>query len=416
MTTMNHEEARQPAAFKPFAPENDKDPNPMLARLREEAPVMYWDQGRCWLMARYDDIVAVLRDPRFTTDRAAWEHAGNEEVMVRSREMEELNRRGLFALGATDHARVRRLVSPSFTPRATERLRPVVQRIVDEALEAAPPGDVLDVARDFAEHIPVRVISAMLNIPRDRERGFHRFASAAIRDIFPNLIPREEVDDHLAALREGIASVGEVIDERRRNPIEGDILTSLIQAEEQGDRLNKAELLSLVVGMIVAGSETTVHLIAFSVLNLLRRPALVAQIQAEPELLKGAVEEVLRFDFFGKLGITRYALTDAEIGGAHIKKGQMVMLLLGSGLRDGIAFPDADTFDPRRETGGSIGFGNGAHYCLGANLARLEAVVAVGTLLQRFPGMQLEGTPVFAPHPTIRKMDSLKVRLRPAAS
>jgi len=411
----DQESARPPVAFNPYAPGAVEDPAPMLARLREEAPILYWDEGRCWVVSRYDDILAVIRDARFTTNRYAWEFARDEQIMaVRCPEFDAVTKGGFFALSPKAHARVRKLVSPSFTPRAVERLRPTVQRIVDETLAAAPGGgETLDVARDFADPIPLRVISAMLKIPESQEETFHRFADAVLRQLFPGLIAAAEAPRFASHLREGIAMVGEVIEDRRKNPIEGDMLTGLIQAEEQGDRLDMTELLSLVTGLIVAGSETTVHMIAFTVLNLLRRPEVLAEVQAEPELLKGVIEEVLRFDNFGKLGIARYALEDADIAGVPVRKGQMVMLMLSSALRDKSVFPDADTFDPRRDTGANIAFGNGAHFCLGANLARLEGLVAVGTLLQRFPRMQLEAAPSFGPHPMIRKMDSLKIRLHP---
>ncbi len=410
----NQDNARPPVAFTPYAPGVVENPAPMLARLREEAPVVYWEQGRCWVVSRYDDVVAVIRDPRFTPNRAAWEFVEDEQmVAVRCPEFDEVIKGGLFSLSPKDHARVRKLVSPSFTPRAVERLRPEVQRIVDETIDAATTGGTLDVARDFAEPIPVAVISAMLNIPERHRTCFHRFADATIRQLFPALIPPAEAERFSGYVREGLAMIGEVIDDRRKNPIEGDILTSLIQAEEQGDRLNKMELLSLVAALIVGGSETTVHLIGFMVLNLLRRPEVLAAVQAEPELMKGVLEEVLRLDNFGKLGIQRYAIEDTEIGGVTIKKGQMVMLLLQSALLDEAAFPEAHTFDPRRDAGASIAFGQGAHYCLGVNLARLEGQVAVGTLLKRFPRMQLEGEPVFGPHAAIRKLDSIKVRLNP---
>jgi cytochrome P450 len=168
-----------------------------------------------------------------------------------------------------------------------------------------------------------------------------------------------------------------------------------------------------VTALLVGGSETTVHLIAFSVFQLLKRPEVLAQVQAEPELWKGVMDEVLRFDNFGKLGITRYALEDLEFAGARIRKGQMVMLMLPAALRDEAVYPNADQFDIRREQSASIAFGNGAHYCIGANLARLEGQVAVGTLFRRFPEIQLLERPTFAPHPAIRKMDSFKVKLGP---
>ncbi len=164
-------------------------------------------------------------------------------------------------------------------------------------------------------------------------------------------------------------------------------------------------------GLIVGGFETTIHLIAFTLYNLLQRPEVLAQVKAEPELMRNTVEEVLRYDNFLKLAVVRYALEDVELGGTTIKKGQMVMILLGSALRDETAFDKAQVFDVRRNTNASIAFGHGAHYCLGANLARLELQVAVERFLRRFPEVKLLGEPSFGQHPTMRKMESLPVEL-----
>lgn len=401
--------SRPTVNFNPSAPGYTEDPYPVYARLRE-APIRYWAEGNAWIVSRHHEIQTILRDDRFTTDRKAWNLASSLES-ASIPEVEELNRHGLFSLPDKDHARVRKLVSPLLTPRAVERLRPEIQRIVDERLDAAAGKSELDVVHDFAEHIPVRVIGSMLNIPRELDASFHRFADSAVKQLFIMLMSAEEREKVFAGIREGMAMVHEVIEARRKHPIEGDTLTALIQAEEQGDRLSKPELASLVTALLVGGSETTVHLIAFTVLNLLKRPEILAQVKEEPELMKGVVEEVLRFDNFGKIGIFRYAKEDVEIGGVRIAKGELVLLFLASALRDEAVHADPDRFDPRRDATGSLAFGNGAHYCIGANLARLEAQIAVSSIFRRFPRMTLASPPTFGPHPVIRKMDSFKVHL-----
>ncbi|WP_437641798.1 cytochrome P450 [Sorangium sp. So ce854] len=406
---MMQEISRPTVEFNPFAPGYTEDPYPVYARLRE-APISYWAEGHGWIVSRQGEIQAILRDSRFTADRAAWAHASAFGVGSIP-EIEEMNRYSLFSLPERDHARVRRLVSPALTPRAVERLRPRIQAIVDERLDALAGESVIDVVHDFSEHIPVRVISEMLHIPKEHDAAFHRFADSAVKQLFMMLLSPEELERMVAGIREGTAMVGQVIDERRKSPIEGDMLTALIQAEEQGDRLSKGELVSLVSALLVGGSETTVHLIAFTVLNLLKRPEVLAELQRDPELMKGVIDEVLRFDNFGKLGTFRYATEDVELGGARIKKGEMVVLFFAAALRDAAAYPNPDQFDPRRDATGSVAFGGGAHYCIGANLARLEGQIAVGSLFRRFPDMKIESQPTFGPHPAIRKMDSFKVRL-----
>jgi cytochrome P450 len=405
-------EARSAVQFNPYAPGYDVNPHPTFAKLRAEAPIFYWEQGRGWVISRYDDAIAVLRDnKRFSSSRADWEFAAMAGSAGAIPELVELNRYSLLSLSGQDHARVRKFVSPALTPRAVERLRPEVQAIVDELLDAAAARGTLDVVKDLAEHVPSRVIGTMLKMPKGQEALFMRFTYAVVKSIIPTLLRPEEVPGLRADLREGVRLLHEVIDERRRNPLENDILTTLIQTEEQGDRLNTQELLSLVSSLIVGGFETTMHLIAFTVFHILHRPEVLAQVKADPELLKNTIEEVLRFDHFGKVGLSRYPLEDVEVGGARIRKGQMMLILLGSTLRDETAFDKAEVFDVRRNTHASIAFGHGAHYCIGASLARLEVQIAVGSLLHRFPQLHLVKPPAFAPHPVIRQMKDLEVKL-----
>jgi cytochrome P450 enzyme len=411
---MSVDSTPQPRAqFHPYAPGYDVNPYPALAALRAQGPVSYWPEGRAWLVTRYDDIVAVMRDARrFSTNRAEWEFAAAEGTAVTLPELAELNKAGLFALSGADHARVRKLVSPALTPRAIERLRPEIQGLIDEILDEVAARPTVNVVSDIADRIPARVIGSMLKIPKGREVLFQRFTEAAVKNFLPGLLTAEEIPALREDIREGIALVRETIEERRKNPLPDDILTTLIQTEEQGDKLSTQELLSLVSSLIVGGFETTVHLIGFTTYNLLQRPELLAQVKAEPELIKGVVEEVLRFDNFGKMGLARYALEDVELGGVSLKKGQMLLLMLSSALRDDAVFPQAEVFDVRRNTNASIAFGHGLHFCIGANLARLEVQLAVGTLVRRFPNLQLEQPPTFGPHPVIRKMETLPVQLR----
>lgn len=410
----NHNPARSAVEFNPYVPGHDVNPYPVYEKLRAESPVAWWAQSRAWLVSRYDDIIAVLRDTKqFTSDRNEWELAKVAGTAVQIPELAELNRQSLLSVGNQDHVRLRKLISPALTPRAIERLRPDIQAIVEEILDSVQAKGTVNVVTDIADHIPARVVGSMLRMPKGREALFQRFTEAVVKTFIPALVRPEDLEGLRADIREGMVLIRETIEDRRRNPLENDILTTLIQTEEQGDKLNTQELLSLVSGLIVGGFETTIHLIGFSVFHLLTQPGLLAQVKAEPELMKGLIDEVLRFDHFGKMGIARYALEDVELGGQQLKKGQMLLLILGSGLRDESAFDKAEVFDVRRTTNASIAFGHGAHYCIGASLARLEVQIAVGTLIQRFPEMTLTQAPAFGPHPVIRRMETLQLRLRP---
>ncbi|WP_437606753.1 cytochrome P450 [Sorangium sp. So ce834] len=400
--------------FDPYVPGFDEDPYPVFARFREEAPVFYWEQGRAWLVFRHEDVVSLLRDGRFTTDRAAWEFAASDPLLSLNSRFERLSKHSLFSLSRHDHVRMRKLIGPAFTSREIDRLAPEIQRIVDETLAAAGGRDPLDVARDYAEAIPIRGIASMFKIPRRHDASFLRFTDAIHRLSMAGQLSPEEIGKLEAALDVGIEVVSDTVEERRRRPLDNDVLTLLIQAEEQGDRLSKDELVALVAAVLVGGTETTVHLICFAMHNLLRSPEALAAVRREPTLVKNVVEETLRYDNFGKLGIPRYALEDVDLRGARIRKGQMVMAMLSSALRDEAAYPRASMFDLRRGADAGVAFGGGAHYCIGATLARLEGRIAIETLVSRFPEMELVGPAVFAPHPSIRKMTSLPVRLRPA--
>jgi cytochrome P450 enzyme len=408
-------EVRPGAVFNPYTPDFDVNPYPMLEKLRAQPAPPYWEEGRGWLLSRYEDVIAVLRDTqRFTANRSVWEFDAELGIAAQIPELQELNQYGLFALASADHARVRKLISPALTPRAIERLRPAIQTIVDEVLEAAAArGPCVNVVADIADLIPARVIGSMLKIPKGGEALFQRFTEAMIQNFLPGFVSAQAMEAMRPDIAQGLGLVRDTVEDRRRHPLEDDILTTLIRTEAQGDRLNEKELLSLVAALIVGGFETTVHLICFTVYNLLQRPEVFAQVKAEPELVRNVVEEVLRFDNFGKMGLARYALEDVKLGGATFKKGQMVLLMLGSALRDGDTFTHPDVFDVRRNTNASIAFGHGVHYCIGASLARLEVQLAVSTLIRRFPRMELLRQPTFGPHPVLRKMDSLDIRLRP---
>ncbi|XXT17149.1 cytochrome P450 [Sorangium sp. So ce429] len=307
----------------------------MFARFRAEAPVFYWEQGRSWLVFRHEDVISLLRDGRFTTDRAA--------------------------------------------------------------------------------SIPIRGICSMFEIPRRHDASFLRFTDAIHRLSMAGQLSPDDLGKLGAALSVGIDVVSDTIEERRRKPLDNDVLTLLIQAEEQGDRLSKDELVALVAAVLVGGTETTVHLLCFAMYDLLRSPEALAEVRREPELVTNVIEETLRHDSFGKLGIARHALEDVDFQGARIRKGQRVMATLSSALRDEAVCPRASAFDLRRGADAGIAFDGGDHYCIGASLARLEGRIAIDTLLDRFPEMELAGPAIFASHPSIRRMTSLPVHLRASA-
>jgi cytochrome P450 len=398
--------------FDPTSRAFTEDPQSFYAAMRERAPVYYWPEGRAWVLTRYDDIDAMLRDARFTTDNRTWRHSA-QPIYANEPELATVLENNFFSAPAQEHQRMRKLVAPSFSSRAIAPLERQIRAIVDDLLAQADAGgrDVIDIATALAEPVPIRVISSMLGIPREHDEHFRRWGGSIIQVMFP-LLPPERMAVTVAVAAGGLPMLREIIAERRRNPGD-DMLSQLIQAQEAGERLSEDELVAMVMIMIAAGSETTVHLITFAVYNLLRHADQRRLVQQDPSLLDNAIEEVLRYDSFGKGAVTRFALEDVVIRGQRIVRGDMIFGYLGSALHDPDVWPDAGRFDVTRDPVANLSFGRGAHYCLGAHLARLEGRVALATLFERFPDMQLAGPPEYDfQHPILRRMSSLPVRPR----
>ena len=402
---------QQPVFFNPLDPETHVDPYPSYRRLREHAPMLRGPLGY-WVLTRYADIDAVLRDPRFGVgiDEASLMMAVTQDGPG-VKTMLELSRWMLFR-DPPDHTRLRGLVSKAFTPRAVDAMRPRVAAIVDELvgrmvarLEA---GEEVNLITELALPLPVRVISEMLGLPVEDQAQAREWAEAIAQALDP-IVTEEQArraDQAVAALAAYIAGV---VAERRRRP-GGDLLTRLIEAEDQRGHLSEPELVSTVGLLFGAGHETTRNLIGNGMLALLRNPLELRRLRSDPGLLRTAVDEMLRYDspvqFAG-----RGARADAVIAGQRIAAGEPTMLLLGAANRDPAQFADPDRFDVARQDVKMLSFGGGVHYCLGAMLARTEAQLAIGTLLARAPELALgDGELVWRPHITLRGLSSLPVR------
>ena len=357
------------------------DPYPLYARLRTEAPVCRVRAGlfgRAWLITRYQDVAAALKDERFTKD---FRKIRRPESYV-LRLMGTLNRH-MLSMDQPDHTRLRGLVQKAFTPRLVENLRPRIESLAQELLDRVAGQNQMDLIRDYALPLPVIIIAEMLGIPvTDRER-FQRW-SASVVD-FGGLLRV------LAAARSGWALVRYIrrlVRQRRKRPA-GDLISGLVAAEEAGDRLSEDELLAMVCLLLVAGYETTVNLIGNGALALLENPEELAKLRAEPALMPAAVEEILRYESPLTLATPRWALCDVKIADITIPKGSVVAIGIASAHRDPQQFERPDELDLGREPNRHLAFGQGIHYCLGAPLARLEAQIAFTTLLRSFPDLRL---------------------------
>lgn len=395
--------------FEPFAPGFDADPAPIYHRLRENEPLHYWATAPGWVVTRHADVAVVIRDSRFSLNFWDWEHAPPQAPMEERSLFDKLMARGTFQVQNQDHARLRKLVSHALTPRAVDRMRVEVQNITDDVIESHTSGREEINLYNIADYIPLRVISRFLGIPGDQETAFRRFGVSIIEASNP-VLTEEQRAQVLIPFDEGVAMLEEVIEHRRRHLGE-DFLSGLILAEEEGQRLSKEELIALVQALVAAGSDTTVYAICFAVLDLLQHPDQMQLVLDDPSMARAAFEESLRYNYVLKVGNAHYCREELTLCGRTFHNGEMVVPGMIGALRDPSVFPSPDTFDVRRDLSQTVAFGGGPHYCMGAALARLEGAVVIGSLLRRYPRMQLAGEPSFSPSYIMRAITSLPIRL-----
>jgi cytochrome P450 len=368
--------------FNPFLSENRRDPYPAYARVREAGGIYRAPFGM-FIASRYDDVAALLRDPRFSADRS---HAAPFRLMRwmnrDSPDFLNLIDRNLLNLDGLAHTRIRGLVNKAFTPRRVAALRPRIEQIVEELLdEVARRGDC-ELVRDLAHPLPVIVIAELLGIPAGDRAKFRSWSNGVAQIIDPLNAERG-----MARAREAATALAgyfrQMLALRRAEPRD-DLLSAMIAAEQDGGVLGEGDLLSLSTLLLAAGHETTTNLIANAVLALLRFPDQAERLRAEPDLMPAAVEEFLRFD--SPVQFTdRVALEDVELGGQRIARGRPALLLLAAANHDPAQFAAPHRLDIARSDNRHLAFGGGPHFCLGAPLARLEAQIALGGLLRRFP-------------------------------
>lgn len=384
-----------------------------FARMREQDPVLCQPgldgETPIWFVTRYEDAEAVLLDDeRFVRDgrlalepeqRPAPEALPDYVAFVDSN---MLNRDG------EDHRRLRRLVSKAFTPRMIERLRPRIEEIAGELIDRVATDGEMELVSAFAFPLPITVIAELLGVPvadRDRFRDWSAFMVGPA-------VAAAEMERADAALTEFVDYLRALFVERRQTPGD-DLVSALVAVEDSGDTLSEEELSSMVALLIVAGHETTVSLIGNAMLALLTHPEQRAELERDPSLLPRAVEELIRYDGPVERTLNRWATEDVELAGQTIRRGETVIVILGAADRDPARFEAPDRLDlgSRREIR-HLGFGRGSHFCLGAPLARLEAEIALGTLLRRLPGLRLaiaEDELRWRPVPLFRSLVALPV-------
>jgi cytochrome P450 len=374
--------------FNPLSPDFIRDPYPHYERLRTTDPVHVNAHG-AFVASRHAEVSLVLRDKRFGknfVDRTIRRYGPKimDEPIFSSMS------HWMLQQDPPDHTRLRGLVVKAFTARRVEDMRPRIQEVVDQTLDAVVDKGQMDLIEDFAFRLPVTIICDMLGIPEEHREAFYKGSRDGGRILDPVPLTPEEIAQANMGNATARMYFEQLFELRRRNP--GDDLTSqLVQAEEAGDKLSNEELTANIVLLFGAGHETTVNLIGNGLLALYRHPDQLALLKANPSLIGNAIEEFLRYDSSVQL-TGRVALEDIEdLGGKRIPKGESVLCLLGSANRDPAVYPDRpDRLDITRPNVKPLSFGGGILFCLGAQLARIEAEVAISTLLRRLPELRLD--------------------------
>lgn len=385
------------------------NPYRLYHQLRAHDPV-FWDAGMgAWVLTRYDDVQAVLRDARFSkerfpTDASQFPEAIREQGAAILR---TLSRQMLF-LDAPDHTRLRKLVSQAFTPRRVALMRDSIQALVNRLLDAVQGKGEMEIIADVAFPLPSIVIAEMLGVPPEDREQFAEWTAAfgALLDGAANT-PADRALAH-RGIAEFLGYFRRLIAERRAHPYD-DLMQALLDAKEHGDALSEEELLANGFLLLAAGHGTTIHAISNGLLALLQHPDQLHQLRSDPALVPAAVEELLRYD--GPVQTTRhFALENVEIGGKLIQTGQAIIASLGAANHDPKHFAEPDQLDVRRPAFRHLAFGHGSHFCLGAPLARLEIEIAFASLLERLPTLRL-GTmePEWWPSIIFRSLKELPV-------
>ncbi|MGI8899118.1 MAG: cytochrome P450 family protein [Pyrinomonadaceae bacterium] len=389
------------------SPQFKANPFPFLAGLRASQSVYRTtlpDKTPVWLITRYADVAALLRDERFVKNRRTAMTAEQLRKMPWVPPMFRPLERNMLDLDPPDHTRLRALVHKAFTPSLIGQMRERIQTLADELLERVARKGEMDLIDDYALPLPMTIITEILGVPtRDRDR-FHKWSQAVVSLTSPKATLRV-----IPGVWMFIRYLRRFFKERRSDP-QDDLASALIQAEEAGDKLNEDELLAMVFLLLIAGHETTVNLIGTGMLALLEHPDQMDKLRRNPAMIKIAVEELLRYTSPVFMSTERYAREDVNSQGVTIPRGGMTLGVLGSANRDETVFENADSLDVTREPNKHLSFGQGIHFCVGAPLARLEAQIAINTLLRRMPDLHLSvatDSLRWRPSMILRGLDSL---------
>ncbi|MBD2202668.1 cytochrome P450 [Calothrix sp. FACHB-1219] len=379
--------------LNPFLPKVTSDPYTYYRLYREQDPV-HWgvssnpNLSGAWYVFRYEDVMKVMEDRRFGREFIKREDVETTPVPTAYQTFLTMVSKWIVFREPPDHTRLKSLVAKAFTPKVVENLRPVVYEIADSLLDKVHARGEMDLVEEYAFPLPIMVIATMLGANPHDHPLFRQWALALQNASASRLKPPPEVYEKAEkASQEFIDYFKPIIADRRANPQE-DLISNLVKAADESDKLTDEEIVATCTHLLTAGHETTVNLIAKGVIALLQNPQAYKLLRSHPELAPNAIEEIIRYDTPIQM-ITRWAYADIEIGGQLIKRGDSLGIMLGSANRDPAQFKNPEVFDIQREDIKHCGFGGGIHYCLGSTLARAEGQIAINVLLNRLPELRL---------------------------
>ncbi|MEV3913210.1 cytochrome P450 [Streptomyces canus] len=399
------------AAFDPWDPAFLADPYPAYAELRAHGRVQYYEPTNQWLVPHHADVSALLRDRRLGRTyqhRFTHEDFGRTAPPAAHEPFHTLNDHGMLDLEPPDHTRIRRLVSKAFTPRTVEQLRPYVTKLAGELVDRLVAEGGGDLLTDVAEPLPVAVIAEMLGIP-ESDRAPLRPWSADICGMYELNPPEDVAARAVRASVEFSDYLRDLIAERRKEPGD-DLISGLIAAHDEGDRLTEQEMISTCVLLLNAGHEATVNATVNGWWALFRNPDQLAELRADHSLVPRAVEELMRYDTPLQL-FERWVLDEIEVDGTTIPRGAEIALLFGSANHDPATFPTPERLDLTRTDNPHISFSAGIHYCIGAPLARIELAASMTAVLEKAPTLTLTAEPQRKPNFVIRGLEGLSVEV-----
>ena len=388
-------------------PDHRADPYPVYRKLRESGPILL-PQSNLAVFAGFDDCDEVLRHPASCSDRL--KSTVTQRAVAAGQEARPFGVPGFLFLDPPDHTRLRRLVSKAFSPKVVRALESDITGLVDGLLNQVAAAGHMEVIADLAYPLPVAVICRLLGVPIDDEAQFSWASALLAQGLDPFIAFTGQPQGLEERMKAGLWLRGylrDLLQQRRAAPGD-DLMSGLIAVEEAGDQLTEDEIVATCNLLLIAGHETTVNLIANGVLAMLRHPEHWSALSQDPDRSSAIVEETLRWDPPVQL-VGRIAGEDMSIGGAHVPKGDSMMLLLAAAHRDPAANEQPDQFDPTRDPIRHLAFGLGPHFCLGAPLARLEATVALSAVTRRFPNARISSDPSYRPNVTLRGMTALDV-------